>query len=568
MSGTITINSTDLANAIKPQLLQMPEITQQPYSYIIYTDGTTVYAKNGYTGQIDFKGSDASAVMQNVLNALTNGGKIFIKNGDYIFTKRVFGYRSVVIEGESMYNTRIIDNVDWTGTSYPTYGVITLAPEASVIDFVHIRNLSIVKTDPLPATSTGVALAVGFNGYVKKAIVENVYVYGMKYGVFTNAVLLFAENIIGESVQQNTISAWLNCKKVVMRNIIHIAYPTEVADDAVSINPAKNSTVDYVLIDGLYADFTPAPSFHGWGAVDIAGFYDASAGIGNSYDHIQLRNITSIGGRLLAAGSYYSSINRLELDGFKCYDTTKADQAWVGDGITITAPYKNQVIKNVTIRNGVLEKLYSRGILINVGESGTAPTPVPWSIVQDVLIENVMIKNCGVVPGGDPYCIKLALSSPSANPYLRRVYIHNVEVYDDQATPTTQYWLGFYVVGAGQQILDQVRIDTVKIAGLANSTVDGLNPSYIEYAYNLIGATQPLTRASDKAVFSGDGVTTQFKIAHGLISTPNKIMVTPGSGDAKGVFYVTADSTYIYVNYSTAPPSGTNNIVLYWYAEI
>ena len=75
-------------------------------------------------------------------------------------------------------------------------------------------------------------------------------------------------------------------------------------------------------------------------------------------------------------------------------------------------------------------------------------------------------------------------------------------------------------------------------------------------------------RNSGVATFSGDGTTTQFKIAHGLAKAPSKIQVTPGSSDAKGGFYVTADSTYIYVNYDTAPPAGTNNIVLYWYAEV
>jgi len=73
---------------------------------------------------------------------------------------------------------------------------------------------------------------------------------------------------------------------------------------------------------------------------------------------------------------------------------------------------------------------------------------------------------------------------------------------------------------------------------------------------------------SDIATFSGDGTTTQFKIAHRLVSTPRKVLVTPASANATGQFYVTADNTYIYVNYLAPPPAGTNNIVLYWYAEV
>ena len=71
-----------------------------------------------------------------------------------------------------------------------------------------------------------------------------------------------------------------------------------------------------------------------------------------------------------------------------------------------------------------------------------------------------------------------------------------------------------------------------------------------------------------KAVFSGDGLTTQFIIPHGLGAAPGYVEVTPCSSDAASEFFVTADDTNIYVNYKTAPPSGTDNICLYWRAVI
>jgi hypothetical protein len=70
------------------------------------------------------------------------------------------------------------------------------------------------------------------------------------------------------------------------------------------------------------------------------------------------------------------------------------------------------------------------------------------------------------------------------------------------------------------------------------------------------------------ATFSGTGTQTTFTIAHGLAGTPKMAVVTAGSNDAKGNFYVTYDATNIYVTYATAPPSGTNNVVLRWYAEM
>jgi len=76
------------------------------------------------------------------------------------------------------------------------------------------------------------------------------------------------------------------------------------------------------------------------------------------------------------------------------------------------------------------------------------------------------------------------------------------------------------------------------------------------------------TENSGAVTFSGDGSTTQFSIAHGLVSEPSKVQVTPMTEDAAGDFYVTKDSTNIYVNYLSAPPSGSNNVKLSWYAEV
>lgn len=77
-----------------------------------------------------------------------------------------------------------------------------------------------------------------------------------------------------------------------------------------------------------------------------------------------------------------------------------------------------------------------------------------------------------------------------------------------------------------------------------------------------------ITESSGVAVFSGDGSTTQFKVEHGLIKAPSKVIVTPLSADAKDFAYAEADDTYIYFNFSTAPPSGTDNVKLSWHAEV
>jgi hypothetical protein len=86
--------------------------------------------------------------------------------------------------------------------------------------------------------------------------------------------------------------------------------------------------------------------------------------------------------------------------------------------------------------------------------------------------------------------------------------------------------------------------------------------------FGLLGVGYKLVRNGGTATFSGDGTTTTFNIAHGLAGTPKSWRVEAGSADAKGDKYVTADATYLYVTFATAPPSGTNNVVLVWQAEM
>jgi hypothetical protein len=77
-----------------------------------------------------------------------------------------------------------------------------------------------------------------------------------------------------------------------------------------------------------------------------------------------------------------------------------------------------------------------------------------------------------------------------------------------------------------------------------------------------------VTENSGTATFSGTGAQTAFTIAHGLAGTPTTAVVTAGSSDAKGDFYVTYDATNITVTYATAPPAGTGNVALHWSASM
>ena len=64
---------------------------QHPYSYIIYSGSYTggpYFAKDS-NGEIEFSGTNASYVIQSAIDALTDGGKIFIKAGLYSQTSDI-----------------------------------------------------------------------------------------------------------------------------------------------------------------------------------------------------------------------------------------------------------------------------------------------------------------------------------------------------------------------------------------------------------------------------------------------------------------------------------------------
>ena len=74
---------------------------EQTASYIIWTDGTNIYAKNCTTGQIEFSGTNASYIIQQAINNLPNGGKIFIKKGIYTIFATINITKGITIEGEA-----------------------------------------------------------------------------------------------------------------------------------------------------------------------------------------------------------------------------------------------------------------------------------------------------------------------------------------------------------------------------------------------------------------------------------------------------------------------------------
>jgi hypothetical protein len=94
----------------------------------------------------------------------------------------------------------------------------------------------------------------------------------------------------------------------------------------------------------------------------------------------------------------------------------------------------------------------------------------------------------------------------------------------------------------------------------------GINLSVADDGSNEVSVTNDVRFGQE--TFSGDGVQTEFQIAHGLSNAPSSWTIEATTDDGSGHSHSTADSTNITVFYDTAPPSGSDNIVLNYSLEV
>ena len=260
-------------------------------------------------------------------------------------------------------------------------------------------------------------------------------------------------------------------------------------------------------------------------------------------------NITVIKNILEDNGTSVSNRSGIELDGAnKCNILYNICKSNYGHGILILSSsnrgIQNKVIGNTCIadgRSGIqnyslsLVDTYNLIALNKIFDSNSTSEAgiQAWKTKKNIIALNSVINSSyiGILVYGD----------------YNKVFAN---VTESNATA------GVRIVGGnGNRVEHNIILDSFPYWSGGTNTI----------VKNNIGYT---TESSGTQTFDGDGTTTKFTIAHGLVSTPSNVQVTPRSADAAGDFYVTVDDTNIYVNYSSAPPSGSDNVVLGWEAEV
>jgi hypothetical protein len=85
-------------------------------------------------------------------------------------------------------------------------------------------------------------------------------------------------------------------------------------------------------------------------------------------------------------------------------------------------------------------------------------------------------------------------------------------------------------------------------------------------ALNELDLRCPVEIKGGLATFSGDGATTVFSIPHGLSTTPTVAFAQKAVAGLPDIDYVEVDPTYIKVHFKSPPPSGTDNVKLFYLA--
>jgi len=475
-------------------------------SYIIYIEDTTIKALNCQTGEVEFSGTDASTVIQSAIDALpAEGGEIFICGGTYKFTKGLrIAKNNVTIRGEGRSTVFATDGMD---ESFIYVGHTAEANHFTLSDLM-IDGKTLPKTAGVEVTLDGHGVVIDSSTYdCKRWLIERVY--------FTN---MPNESVAVYGDAERPM--WGIIRDCTFEGKVYRAFHGHWDVSAIIIG---NAFINMEEVGNVirHANIIANNAFiRVSGDRAIVGADHGGAIIGNYFSRCNLKigieTWGGTGGQDLIIGNVFSGIEA----GFT-EEVIRVGKARIGNHIVGNQFYWIPAAKIVIRVIDCKKVLVADNVFVNCGEFITVPHS--W--------------------------IRLEADA-------RQVYVRNNVFYHDKVNPP-DYFIE-ELTGTNENCFEENHFEGAAVSPL--KIVGALSKARRNIGY--------VTENSGVATFSGDGTTTSFSWAHGLVSTPTKILVTPKSVDASGNFYVTADATNITITYITAPPAGTDNVVLSWYAEV
>jgi parallel beta-helix repeat protein len=143
-------------------------------SYIVFTDGFTVYSKNGVTGVTDYSGSSAAEVIQAGIDALgSHGGIVLIKEGTYVISSTIKVPGNVTLSGVGFATKLVL-------ADYANQRVIeNKHPDAFVDSNIVISNLQIDGNGARQSEEPSVSASAIFFTRVTESRVEGCWLHNV-----------------------------------------------------------------------------------------------------------------------------------------------------------------------------------------------------------------------------------------------------------------------------------------------------------------------------------------------------------------------------------------------------
>ena len=234
----------------------------EPASYIIYKSGSTYYAKNGTTGEIEFTlttATDCSSLLQDAYDALPTGGELKLRDGIYQTQKTlVFDDGEKWVIGESQ-NTQIYYK-NASGTEAIRWGTPTAAKNRGGIRNLRIYGYGSAETGLMVFSRYSVFENIWINSFHAGTGLELVCNYsgGMYFNNFYN--LRFNDNLYDIKIGEN--SAYGTNANTFYGPVLDAGFGTDVGivietkgDTNVFYNPKINSKNTAIVLNGPSNEF-------------------------------------------------------------------------------------------------------------------------------------------------------------------------------------------------------------------------------------------------------------------------------------------------------------------------
>jgi len=307
-------------------------------SYTIWKEGSNYFAKNS-NGEIEFSGTNASQVINNAINSLTSGGKIFLRAGNYILDTPIQLRSGITLEGEILAGDNTLGTYIYMEANSQCNAIERLKPGSW--SKITVRNLVIdgnKANNPdlgIDGHQCGIYLgATTFwvieNVHVLRTTRQGIYIASSSYGQLINCITtdVGREGIVLDATVYSSI---INC--VSKNNGYH----------GLDISTNTNMTFHVTVIGGqFFSNDFYGISIRNYGdnsftdQVSIVGAYTFQNGLDGIYINnamgISLSNVHSYYNN--RSGILLSNAYHITITGTHCYDNDYANsEATYGNGI-------------------------------------------------------------------------------------------------------------------------------------------------------------------------------------------------------------------------------------------